>query len=189
LHIDIQVGSKQDLVLYGQIPCVFTVDRRVDVSLLEDTRGAVVESYPVVKWEKDYDLDSREAPNSLASQFDVRLWKILRATEDTQPAGGAIVAVQSDGFNFSGLDEGSAVLVDIRVDPAYRRFKVGTTLLDHSIRVCREMGKRTLLVENQDVNLPACRMYSNFGFRLAGCERTGYGPAISEAKLVWKYLL
>jgi len=78
-----------------------------------------------------------------------------------------------------------ALLWDIRVAPAVRRQGIGAALLDHVTREARERGATELLVETQQINVPACRFYAAHGFRLLGAQRQAYPNLPHEIQLLW----
>ena len=44
---------------------------------------------------------------------------------------------------------------------------------------------RRLLVETQDINVPACRLYANTGYTLLSIDRLAYPTLPDEAQLIW----
>jgi hypothetical protein len=58
-------------------------------------------------------------------------------------------------------------------------------LLGAAEAAVRTAGHRALDVETQDINVPACRLYSECGYALVEGIPHGYPDAPHEAKLLW----
>ncbi len=181
--VDIEV--EPNFAAYSAIPCRFEVRQRVDLVALIASGGETVHSFEVDPWLKDYDSDIAERPSSLPSRFEVSEWIVLTAKLDDQLIGGAILGVRSKDFEFPGLHDDAIVLVDIRVSPARRELGIGKLLIEKAVEVSVGLGKKEILVETQDINAPACRLYSKTGFRIELCDPIGYGSDVDEAKIVW----
>ncbi|NJC96761.1 MAG: N-acetyltransferase [Anaerolineales bacterium] len=80
---------------------------------------------------------------------------------------------------------------DIVVNPEYRWRGIGRKLLERGIQWARENGYPGVMLETQDNNVPACRLYESCGFVLGGFDRDVYkaiNPNTKETALYW-YLL
>ena len=86
----------------------------------------------------------------------------------------------------SGRDD-LAVLWDIRVHPDHRRSGIGTALFAEAAKWSRERNCKYLKVETQNVNVPACRFYTQQGCRLGEINRFAYNvPQVAhDVMLVW----
>jgi ribosomal protein S18 acetylase RimI-like enzyme len=85
-----------------------------------------------------------------------------------------------------------AIVWDIAVNPGVRRQGVGSRLMDHAITWTRERGLPGVMLETQNINVPACRLYERCGFVLGGFDRylyCGELPGTSEVALFWYLLL
>jgi streptothricin acetyltransferase len=62
--------------------------------------------------------------------------------------------------------------------------------MDAAINWAREAKKRGIMLETQDVNVPACLFYQQYGFTLGGVDRMLYRGTdnSSETALFW-YLI
>jgi len=81
-----------------------------------------------------------------------------------------------------------AVLWDIRVQQSHRRHSVGAQLFHRGVSWAKQHGFRTLGIETQNVNVPACRFYAKQGCELAEIRRTGCSgcqEVAHEAMLIW----
>jgi streptothricin acetyltransferase len=83
-----------------------------------------------------------------------------------------------------------AWIEDIRVDGKYRRTGVGTKLMDAAISWARETGMPGIMIETQDINVPACLFYQQYGFTLGGVDRMLYrGTENSgDTALFWYFI-
>ena len=84
-----------------------------------------------------------------------------------------------------------AYIEDISVNPEYRGLGIGRRLLEHGIQWAREDGYPGIMLETQDNNVPACKLYQSVGFVLGGFDRFVYkaiNPDTIETALYW-YLI
>lgn len=101
--------------------------------------------------------------------------------------GSAAVTAQSNGW---------AEVIDIRVDPMYRRRGVGTQLLGQCGFFAEENKLHGLRVCSTDTNPALCRFCEQLGFTLAGLDRLALSrdpeerckPLIHRACLLYFYL-
>lgn len=166
-----------DLEAYGSVPIAFTISSRVDLEALLAT-GAIVEA-PVLPREKDYDLFEDERP---VCRGHLDPLGVFGAFEGLRRLGGAIVACSVPGYD---LAEDTAVLLDLRVDPALRGQGVGRGLFLACVDWARSRGCAELVVETQDTNVGACRFYARMGCRLVSVDSDAYGPGLDEVRLIW----
>lgn len=84
-----------------------------------------------------------------------------------------------------------AYVEDLVVNPEYRGMGIGRQLLERGIQWSRENGYPGVMLETQDDNVPACRLYQSAGFVLSGFDRNVYkaiNPDTKETALYW-YLI
>jgi len=77
---------------------------------------------------------------------------------------------------------------DLAVAQAFRRKGVGMALMRRALAWARERGLAGVVLETQDVNVPACRLYERMGFVLGGFDRflyRGLDPNSRETALYW----
>ncbi len=88
----------------------------------------------------------------------------------------------------AALDE--AHLLNITIDPAWRRQGLGRVLLQHAMDAARSQQVRTLFLEVRPSNRPAIELYEKTGFE-AFALRKGYYPAQQgrEDALVMRIML
>lgn len=76
-------------------------------------------------------------------------------------------------------DTQAAVIHILCVDPAKSRRHIGKRMLTEAVRLAKESGKRAIRLDALASNIPAIKMYENFGFQLKGkmnlyCENAGF---------------
>jgi GNAT superfamily N-acetyltransferase len=83
-----------------------------------------------------------------------------------------------------------AWIEDIRVEIKYRRTGIATKLMDAAINWAREAGMPGIMIETQDIDVPACLFYQQYGFTLGGVDRMLYrGTGNSgETALFWYFI-
>lgn len=176
------------LAEYAEVPIGFTVaemlDERACAALSRHAPFEPVAVSPTY-W-KDYDSYPDGHPSAWPQLFDLSRWIILAAYDRERRVGGATVVV--DGANIDLLLDWSAcaLLWDIRVAPDARRQGIGTALLEAVERRAVERGARSLRVETQNNNVPACRFYHAHGFRLERAIPGAYPTLPNEVQLLWR---
>jgi GNAT superfamily N-acetyltransferase len=190
LHVSlvIRVEPIGHLREHADIPIAFTVERILEISLPDDGLGGIAfNEVPVeVPWEKDYDQIRGEGPTRWPQRFDTSNWGLIAAYARSSRLGGAVIAYNTTGLTM--FDERSreiAVLWDLRVHPAARGCGVGSMLFRAVEDWCRQRGCRTLKVETQNINVPACHFYARMGCTLGSINRFAYPDLPDETQLVW----
>ena len=176
------------LAEYAQVPIEFTVAERFDEQALAALRhDASVRAVAVSPaYRKDYDSYPGGDPSAWTAQFDLSRWTILAAYDRTRRVGGAVIIVDDPQIDLLHDCPACALLWDLRVAPDARRQGVGSALLEAGEQRARERGARSLRVETQDVNVPACRFYHAQGFRLERTTPGAYAELPDEVQLLWR---
>jgi len=81
---------------------------------------------------------------------------------------------------------------DLAVDVHFRRRGVGQALLQRAIQWAQEKNFPGLMLETQDINVGACKLYEKCGFTLSGFDRCLYmalPEVCGEIALYWYYPL
>jgi streptothricin acetyltransferase len=107
---------------------------------------------------------------------------IYFAYVDGQLAGQINVAKHWNAYAWIG---------DFMVDVRFRGLGVGRALMQRAVDWAKAGRLPGIMLETQDVNVPACRFYENFGFTLRGFDThlyKGINPATDEIALYW-YLI
>ena len=179
--------SPPDFAEYASVSIAFEVQRVLDVpATLESDpeQPALVERMLSVPYVKDYDALRCGHPTSWPRQFDTTNWAVFAAYDDER-IGGAVGVMDPPELDMLEARTDLAVLWDIRTGSASRGKGVGVSLLKAVEQWARERGARTLKVETQDINVPACRFYERNGFRLRAVNRHAYPELPDETQLLW----
>ncbi len=84
-----------------------------------------------------------------------------------------------------------AYIDDLAVEPRFRKHGVGRALIQRGIEWARAKGFPGLMLETQNINIPACRLYKSCGFELGGFDRNVFKalmPSTDEIAMYW-YLM
>ena len=83
-----------------------------------------------------------------------------------------------------------AYIEELAVDTEFRGKGVGSVLLRRAIEWASAQYFPGMMLETQDNNVPACKLYESYGFVLAGFDLYAYRnfPQASEIALYW-YLI
>jgi len=169
--IEIQPSSDEDREAIAAIDGSFLVTEELELSL-----SGGVPSYstrPVKPYRKTY--PSADGQPGAKSQT-------LVALIDGDVAG--LVRLSENWNRF-------ALIEDLRVDTGYRRCGVGTALIRAVIDWANARNLPGVMLETQNNNAAACRLYQSQGFVLSGFDANlyrGLDVASREVALFW-YLL
>ena len=81
---------------------------------------------------------------------------------------------------------GDGEITNVAVDPACRRQRVGTELMNKLLETGRSMGIEAFTLEVRASNQAAIRLYESFGFLLEGTRRNFYEDPREDALIYWK---
>ena len=154
----------------------FVVDSRMVLNAPEGVVNYTVE--PVPPYRKRYPQDDVDYQQYMSSAGRA----IFLAYVDGEPAGRIRLRV-----NWNRL----ACIEDIAVDVRFRRRGVGRALMQQAIAWAHSMGLGGIMLETQNNNVAACRLYERCGFVLGGFDRLlyrGVRQGTDEIALYW-YLL
>ncbi len=156
---------------------------KVDASFLVDSRlrlhaedGQVGFSViGVAPFRKRYPQDSIDYAAYLNSPGRV----IYLAYADGQVAG--LIRLRTNWNRYAYVE-------DIAVDVRFRRRGIGRMLLSRAIEWARGRGLPGVMLETQDNNVAACKLYQSVGFQLGGFDRLlyrGLQADTQEVALYW----
>ena len=173
------------LAEHATIPISFEVTRVLLISMPDTGIGSILitETAVDVPWVKDY--DSIDDPRAWPSRFDVTNWGLIAAYDGKTRVGGAVVAYNTPEVTMLRGRTDLAVLLDIRVEPTRRSTGVGSGLLRMVEDWARARGCRTLMIETQNINVPACHFYARMGCQLGAVDRYAYPGLPGEAQMLW----
>ena len=84
-----------------------------------------------------------------------------------------------------------ACVDDLAVEPRFRKLGIGRALIMCGVEWAQKKGFFGVMLETQDINVSACRLYQRCGFELGGFDRNVYkalNPSTDELALYW-YLI
>ena len=154
----------------------FQVTGRLVLSAQDGNIDYSVEEVP--PYEKRYPVDAFETADYIGNP-DKALYLAYR---DGQVAGQVRLCRYWNRY---------AYIEDIVVDASTRREGIGQALMAQAIAWAKTRGCPGIMLEAQDNNVAACRLYEHCGLMLAGfdaCLYRGIDPASEEIALYW-YLL
>lgn len=128
---------------------------------------------------KSYALDIQTLENHCLNPDAIFL---VAETEDAQIAG----------FITASLSWNKFISVDyIAIESSKRRTGAANKLMAAAHIWARSMNAAGLKLETQNVNVPACLFYRNYGFTLGGYDRYLYNALAEkdEIALFWYYML
>ncbi|MGV6394477.1 GNAT family N-acetyltransferase [Pseudomonas caspiana] len=143
--------------------------------------GESVESWsvePVKPYRKNYGIDSQE----FCDYRDAADSTVLVAWLGEQAVGHMVLSTHWNGF--AHIDE-------LAVDASARRNGVARSLLDVAQFWSRKRNLPGIMLETQNNNLAACRLYEGYGFVVGGVDHMRYlgiDPHTREAAIFW-YLM
>ena len=184
-----QVSAEPMWILeeYASIPIAFEVSRVFDIADPQDGVGEFVLTERIVEvpYVKDYDAIDGGHPAAWAMRFDMSNWGLFGARVEGRLVGGAVVAFNSPDLKMLEGRGDLAVLWDIRVSPEARGLGAGSALFRAAEEWARARGCKQLMVETQNINVPACMFYARQGCVLVAVNRFAYPDLPGESQLLW----
>ena len=191
--IEIREEMADCIDAYASVPMAYTVRSRFRVGLSESGLGGVTltEEVVVPPWEKDYDRDYGDAenPRGWRRWSTIDGWGFWGAFDGPDRIGGAALAWRTPELCLLRGRDDIAALWDMRVRPGYRRQGIGSALFEAVISGARRRRCTLLLIETQNVNVPACRFYAAQGCTLGAIDRYAYADLPEETQLIWTLAL
>jgi GNAT superfamily N-acetyltransferase len=195
-HIDVRAVHISDAPALHQLDYSFETDRiytlRVQNRLLQNDENSsngdkVAFAFELVETHVDPPLykDYREYDTTLAD-VEARLRSVeggYVALADGQVAGGILLRVEEW--------RSVARVVDITVGHQYRRYGVGSLLLNCAVDWARKRGCWAIVLETQNINYPAIQFYLRNGLEVWSINQHFYPPgpfAHEVAILMGKWL-
>jgi ribosomal protein S18 acetylase RimI-like enzyme len=173
MKITIQKLDERNFHNLNRCDGAFTVNSRLVVHTENDAIHYTVVSVP--PYQKRYPTEAIDYTTYLTHPDKT----IFLAYVDEQLAGQAILRENWNHY---------AYLEDIAVDVGFRRLGVGRALLQSVVAWARARQLSGVMLETQNNNVAACRLYESCGFKLAGFDRylyKGLNPATDEIALYW----
>jgi ribosomal protein S18 acetylase RimI-like enzyme len=172
---------------YARVPSAFQVSERLELARGGIGGDACIPVLP--PYVKDYDAQPGQRPADWPRRWDVGNWCFAAALLSDRRAGGAVVVLDAAQVEPSIAAPDAALLWDIRVHPDFRRRGVARALLAFAESRARAAGRRRMIVETQDINVPACRLYVRAGYTLGASNPHAYPNLPDEVQLIWQKAL
>jgi ribosomal protein S18 acetylase RimI-like enzyme len=187
VKIDVQVHGAERLAEYAAVSIAFRVSEVLDLDAIAAVSGAEpIPTCPVADpYIKNYDTVPGDAPLDWPARFDVSHWSFLAALVDGKRVGCATLIARAPAVDLLDGRDDLARLWDLRVAPEFRHRGVASALLAAAEESAGARDIRTLMVETQDVNVPACRFYARRRFVLGAVNRGAYPDLPHEVQLLW----
>ena len=154
----------------------FPVHSKLVLSAKEGRIGYTIQDVP--SYTKQYGMEEFDPDSYLDHPDKV----ILFAYVDEELAGQIRLRKSWNGY---------AYIDDIAVDENYRRQGVGRKLLQSAIARAKEKGFPGIMLETQDNNVQACKLYESCGFVLGGFDLYAYRnfPKVKDEIALYWYLI
>jgi len=173
MNLSIQELNPNNLKDLNQCDTVFTIEGRVALRFEDGEIHYRVIDAP--RREKRYDIEERD----YAAYLDNPDKTVYLAYADSQVAGQIILRVNWNNY---------AYIEDIAVDRQFRRQGIGEALVARGKMWAAERHLAGLMLETQDNNVAACRLYEKCGFVLGGFDQylyRGLEKHKDESALFW----
>lgn len=187
MSTEIREESLTDLEAYARVSIAFEARTVLELSSRNGGLGGfdLLERPLRPKLVKDYDAIPGNHPTAWPGRFDLSNWGLLSATLDGERIGGAAVAFRTPGMVMLEDREDLAVLWDLRIAPHARQRGFGAKLFGAASDWAATRGCRSLEIETQNINVPACRFYASRGCVLGSIHRFAYPELPDEIQLIW----
>lgn len=170
----IQTLAQNNLHRFNHVDRKFTVSSKVVLDMIGNRlTWAVV---PVESYEKEIPIDDVDPATFINSEDKV----IFFAEVEGKLAGQIKLITWWNGY---------AYIDDVIVNPQFRGLGVGKALIEAAIQWSREKRFPGIMLETQDDNVAACKLYDSCGFVLGGFDQytlKNFKP--NETALFW-YLI
>lgn len=161
MALNIEKISYENLNDFNRIDDSFEVRSVIELSMVQGEIRYKIKEVPE-GWEKKYnapkDFDTASVINSETAA-------IFLAYLDDQIAGK--IVLKKYWNNFAYID-------DIAVDRSFRRRGIGQQLLHRAISWAREKNFPGIMLETQNINVGACKLYESCGFQIGGFDKLVY---------------
>ena len=189
--IEFKEVDKTYFPLYDQVTANVDVRSEYRVNRIEGGLGGLIfEKVPVTPCVKD--LSKYERAVEYEDMFDISKWRFFMAFDGDIPVGAVTVAGTTKGMDMLGESTGACVLWDIRIADAYKHMGIGQGLFDLGKAAAKADRYKTMIIECQNNNVPACNFYKKQGALLSKVDMNAYEsePEIAdEVQFVWRLAL
>ena len=185
--VEVVEEQASELPEYARISSAFQVHEIVDIAESVDSPGRFVLSRRRLElpYTKDYDAITEDGPRHWPRLFDLSHWGLFSASLAGQRLGGAALAFDTPEMDLLEGRRDLALLWDIRVAPEARGRGVGSALFRAVEAWACSKGCRTLKIETQNSNAPACAFYEHRGCVLGSIHHSPYQRLPDEIQMFW----
>ena len=173
--------------LYDSVPMNVDVCSEYRIKRIDNGLGGMIfEEVSVTPYIKD--LSVYERATEYEKEFDITYWKFYMAFDGDQPIGAVTVAARTDKLHMLAGREDACVLWDIRVADGYKHQGIGQRMLDMAIAEAKADGYVQMIIECQNINVPACKFYHKQGAVLSKMDMYAYydePDCRSEVQFLW----
>lgn len=177
MTITIHEIDKTNVQHFGQCDSSFTANSKLILNAEDGKIGySVVDVPPYTK--QYYDTDQVDLSDYISNPNKI----IFLAYMNAELAGQIRVVKYWNGY---------AYIDNFAVDTKHRRQGVGRKLVEQAIEWAKSKGLPGLMLETQNNNVAACKLYERCGFELRGFDTNlykGVNPSTDEIALYW-YLI
>lgn len=92
------------------------------------------------------------------------------------------------GYGGMWMVEDEAHITNIAVHRDYRRWGIGSAIIETLIDKCEKLGIRYMSLEVRVSNKIARQLYQKYGFQVEGIRKRYYSDNHEDAYIMWKYL-
>ena len=182
MPVEIRREDHRALDAYATIPVAFDVREAVRTPVADGALACRIVHPP---HRKDYDAIPGNHPRDWPTRFAVDRAEFIAAFQSGDRIGGAVAVVDPADVARLGGAPPLALLWDLRVAPAVRGRGVGRALLAATEARVREIGLPGLVVETQDINVAACRLYAGAGYGITSIDAHAYAALPGETQIIW----
>jgi streptothricin acetyltransferase len=176
IEITLQELGRHNLQDAGKCDGVFTVDSRLVLNA--EKNECHFDTLSILPFQKKYPLEQIDYSTYIHHTDRI----VFLAYCDRSIAGEIRLRRNWNYF---------AYVEDIVVDLHFRRHGVGRLLIQKAIQWAKDKNLPGIMLETQNNNVAACRLYQTCGFELSGFDRRlyqGLDPHSEEIALYW-YLI
>ena len=157
----------------GKCDAEFTIDSKLVLQVVHGRISYSIQPLPVTK--KRYAKDDID----YTAYIDASDKTVFFAYLEERLAGQIILRKNWNQY---------AYIEGIAVDAMFRRRGIGRALIEQAVGWSHERNLAGIILETQDNNVGACKLYERCGFQLAGFDRylyNGINPHSDEVALYW----
>lgn len=165
--------DEQNIQHVNQCDGIFTIDSHLVLHAQNDRINYTVTAVP--PYEKRYPLDEVDYSDYINNSEKI----VFLAYVNDLVVGQIRILKYWNRF---------AYIDDVIVDVNHRKQGIGRALIMQSIEWAKKNGFPGMMLETQNNNVCACRLYESCGFELGGFDRNlykGLTPATHEIALYW----